>query len=80
MINIATTLISVISFLVKLFLLGKIKDYIFVLINKVETVVGQNRQTIENDNEMTNQIFNIIFIFGILYGKIINYINALTFI
>ena len=60
MINIATTLISVISFLVKLFLLGKIKDYIFVLINKVETVVGQNRQTIENDNEMTNQIFNII--------------------
>lgn len=80
MINIATTLITVISFLVKLFLLGKIKDYIFVLINKVETVVGQNRQTIENDNEMTNQIFNIIFIFGILYGKIINYINALTFI
>tara|TARA_B100001093_G_C26799903_1_gene1002887 strand:+ start:790 stop:1032 length:243 start_codon:yes stop_codon:yes gene_type:complete len=80
MTNIAVSLLTGISFLVKLFLLGKIKDYIFLLISKVESIVGKNRQSIDNNNDMTNQIFNIIFVFGILYGKIINYVNAITFI
>ena len=78
MINITATLVTVISFFVKLFLLSKIRDYIFLIISKVEKVVGENRQSIKDNNEVSNQIFNIVFIFGILYGKIMNYINAFS--
>jgi hypothetical protein len=79
MTNISVTIFSVIIFFVKIYLLNAIRDFIFSLINKIELILKQNKRGGVND-DMSKQIFNVVFIFGIIYAKIMNYINGYNLI
>lgn len=79
MTNISITIFSVIIFFIKLYLLNLIKDFIFSLINKIELILKKNKRGDINE-DMTKQIFNVVFVFGIIYAKIMNYINGYNLI
>jgi len=79
MTNISITIFSVIIFFIKIYLLNLIKDFIFSLINKIELILKKNKRGDINE-DMTKQIFNVVFVFGIIYAKIMNYINGYNLI
>ncbi len=69
--NIGSMIYTVFSFFIKMYFLNFIKDFILGLIKKMETILKSS------DNRVNEKILNIAFMFGIIYGKIYNYINAL---
>ena len=69
-------LVYILSFLLKIYLFNVLKDYLFLLIDKTDKILKDYSRSGDNKNHLTN----VIFVFGIMYGTICNYINKVNLI
>ena len=78
--NILYNILTALIFLIKVYLLNMIKELLFKLINKMESIIKKSPLYTENSDKIGEQLLNIVFIFGMIYGNICNYVNKVKLI
>jgi len=66
--------VYIISFFIKIYLFNVLKDYLFLLIDRTDKILKNYTRSDDKNNHLTN----VVFVFGILYGTICNYINKVN--